>query len=44
MEFFFAELDCEQVRDILVVSRKKTAGNRCRRTACLYEPGRRVPV
>ena len=27
MEFFFAELDCEQVRDILVVSRKKTAGN-----------------
>ena len=27
MEFFFAELDCEQVKDILVVSRKKTAGN-----------------
>ena len=25
MEFFFAELDCEQVRDVLIVSRKKTA-------------------
>ena len=27
LEYFFAELDCEQVRDILVISRRKTADN-----------------
>ena len=27
MDYYFAELDCEQVRDVLIVSRKKTAAN-----------------
>ena len=27
MEYFFAELECEQVREILVISRRKAAGD-----------------